>query len=120
MPLATATALVPFWKPGDKAFHCHNCLDDTRAWLEQPLHWDHNGGEEASATRCWHIQFARTLATGAAHNPSAAKAQVVARINNRMATGKSDDGGTGAPCTTATPWRQSEAVQARDAGAQST
>jgi hypothetical protein len=127
---------VPRWQHENHCYSCHNngdgaralleakrrgfplaphCLDDTRAWLEQPLNWNHNGGEGGFSDKVLaHIQFARTLAhTGAALNPSAAQAaQIVAQDQRPDGHWRIDDGGTGTPCTYGNALATVQAMQA--------
>lgn len=127
---------VPRWQRENHCYSCHNngdgarallearrqgytlpphCLDDTRAWLEQPLRWDHNGGEGGFSDKVLaHIQFARTLAhTGATRAASAAlAAQVVAQDQQPEGYWRIDDGGTGTPCTYGNALATVQAAQA--------
>jgi hypothetical protein len=127
---------VPRWHRENHCYSCHNngdgaralsearrqgfplrpnCLDDTRAWLEQPLNWDQQGGEGGFGDKVLvHIQFARTLAhAGAAHTPSATQAaRMVALDQLRDGHWRIDDGGTGTPCTYGNALATAQALQA--------
>jgi Squalene-hopene cyclase C-terminal domain len=127
---------VPRWKRENHCYSCHNngdgtralleaqrrgfavpadSLDDTRRWLDQPLNWDHNGGEGGfSDTVLAHIQFARALADALPRENLAASdaARVVAGDQRPEGFWRIDDGGVGSPCTYGNALATAQACQA--------
>ena len=127
---------VPLWKRENHCYSCHNNgdgarallwaqrhgdvdlaapLEDTCLWLEQPLNWDHNGGEGGFSDKVLaHLQFARALADVRQHSDSVAAdaARVVAADQQPEGFWRIDAGSVGSPCTYGNALATAQACQA--------
>ncbi len=128
---------VPRWNRENHCYSCHNngdgaralleaqrqgfsrvaeSLKDTRNWLNQPLNWDHNGGEGGFSDKVLaHIQFARALADAGPQASSVARseaARVLVQDQQPEGCWRIEDGGIGSPCTYGVPLATAQACQA--------
>jgi Prenyltransferase and squalene oxidase repeat len=127
---------VPRWHKENHCYSCHNngdgaralmqarrdgytllseTLEDTRKWLEQPLNWDHNGGEGGFSDKVLaRIQFARALAdlTPLSKPAAAEAARTLAQDQQPDGYWRIEDGGAGSPCTYGNALATAQACQA--------
>ncbi|HEV8059605.1 MAG TPA: prenyltransferase/squalene oxidase repeat-containing protein [Gemmataceae bacterium] len=128
---------VPRWNRENHCYSCHNngdgaralleaqhqgfsrvadSLDDTRNWLNQPLNWDHNGGEGGFSDKVLaRIQFARALADALPQaNPIAVSEAARVLVQDQQPEGywRIGDGGIGSPCTYGVALATAQACQA--------
>jgi hypothetical protein len=127
---------VPRWHKENHCYSCHNngdgaralmqarrdgytllseTLEDTRKWLEQPLNWDHNGGEGGFSDKVLaRIQFARALAdlTPLSKSAAAEAARTLAQDQQPEGYWRIEDSGAGSPCTYGNALATAQACQA--------